>query len=100
MHRQEFDAFGRSDSDGTRQKLSSSRPAIFLVLLINVSVGHASDVIAYDSRARLGFAFCFFQVTGGELFRPLHPEIKELGNDALRIFFFGLERRAIIQIPM
>src|SRR5690348_9953289 len=69
----------------------ASSPTILLVLLVNVWVGHASNVVADNAGQRFGF--CLLPVAGGKLFGMLHPELKQIGDDALGGFLFRFERR-------
>jgi hypothetical protein len=66
------------------------------VLLGNVRVRHAGDVVADDPGQ--GFGFGFLLITVRKPFRVPHPEVEEVGDDAFSGFFFGFEDRGIVEV--
>ncbi len=67
---------GRRDIDRRSDRNvrpTQALPAMLLVLLVNVGVGHAGDVVADHAGQRLGLGFGFFLVAAWELVGMRHP---------------------------
>src|SRR5207248_4623737 len=69
---------------------------VLFVLLINIRICHARDVVANDAGQWLGI--CLFLVAGGKSFGMLHPKLEEIADDALTILFLRFERRAVVKV--
>src|SRR5579871_5562043 len=72
--------------------------AEFFVLLQDVGIGHAGDVIADHARQGLGDGL--FAIVAGEGGRIAHPVGKQVGDDALGVDLFRLEVRTVIKVAV
>jgi len=66
----------------------SELPALLLVLLIDIGVGHAGNIVANDPGQRL--SPCLFLVVAGKLLRMGHPKLKQVAHNPLCSLLLGL----------
>src|SRR2546423_9030734 len=93
---QEPSSCARLDSRGGCPHTIWSSPAVLLVLLDDVVVGHTGDVVADHAWQR--FPLGLFLIAGWKGFGVLHPESEQVADDALGSVLLRLQCRAEVEI--